>query len=183
MKLIPYRQCLQELCQRFVLVKFTHIPRIHNEIADALATLSSMLQHPDKAYIDSVHIQSRDQRAYCSVVEEELDGEPWFLDIKRYIQSGEYPSYATNDQKRTIRHLASGFFLSGGILYKRTPYLGLLRCVDVKEASEIMVEIHSGICGSHMNGHVLSKKILRAGYYWLTMERDSIQFVRKCHQC
>ncbi|PHT50678.1 hypothetical protein CQW23_10425 [Capsicum baccatum] len=34
-----------------------------------------------------------------------------------------------------------------------------------------------------MNGHVLSKKILRAGYYWLTMERDSIQFVRKCHQC
>ncbi|PHU25340.1 hypothetical protein BC332_03672 [Capsicum chinense] len=114
---------------------------------------------------------------------EELDGEPWFLDIKRYIQSGEYPSYATNDKKRTIRRFASGFFLSGGILYKRTPDLGLLRCVDVKEASAIIVEIHFGVCGSHMNGHVLSKKILQAGYYWLTMERDSIQFVRKCHQC
>ncbi|PHT97180.1 hypothetical protein BC332_33883 [Capsicum chinense] len=34
-----------------------------------------------------------------------------------------------------------------------------------------------------MKGHVLSKKILREGYYWLTMEKDSIQFVRKCHQC
>ncbi|PHT86127.1 hypothetical protein T459_08233 [Capsicum annuum] len=130
---------LMELCQWFVLVKFRHIPRIHNEIADALATLSSMLQHPDKAYIDPVHIQSRDQHAYCNVVEEELDGEPWFLDIKRYIQSGEYPAYATNDQKRTIRRLASGFFLSGRILYKRTPDLGLLRCVDAKEASTIMV--------------------------------------------
>ena len=56
LKLIPYRQCLQELCQRFVLVKFRHIPRIRNEITDALATLSSMLQHSDKAYIDPVHI-------------------------------------------------------------------------------------------------------------------------------
>ena len=94
LKLIPYRQCLQELCQRFVLVKFRHIPRIHNEIIDALVTLSSVLQYPDKAYIDPVHIQSRDQHAYCNEVEEKLDGEPWFLDIKRYIQSEEYPSYA-----------------------------------------------------------------------------------------
>ncbi|PHT43621.1 hypothetical protein CQW23_17646 [Capsicum baccatum] len=76
-----------------------------------------MLQYPDKAYIDPVHIQSHDQHAYCNAVEEELDGEPWFLDIKRYIQSREYPAYATNDQKRTIRHLASGFLL------RSTPYL------------------------------------------------------------
>ena len=43
LKLIPYRQCLQELCQRFVLVKFRHIPMIRTKITDALATLSSML--------------------------------------------------------------------------------------------------------------------------------------------
>ncbi|PHT26952.1 hypothetical protein CQW23_33439 [Capsicum baccatum] len=46
-----------------------------------------------------------------------------------------------------------------------------------------MVEIHAGICGPYKNGYVLSKKILRAGYYWHTMERDSIRFVRRCHQC
>ncbi|PHU01216.1 hypothetical protein BC332_31003 [Capsicum chinense] len=96
-------------------VKFRHILRIHNEIADALATLSSMLQHPNKAYIDPVYIHSRDQYAYCNAVEEELDGEPWFFDIKRYIQSEEYPTHATIDQKRTIRRLASGFFLTWGI--------------------------------------------------------------------
>ncbi|PHT24686.1 hypothetical protein T459_35797 [Capsicum annuum] len=136
-----------------------------------------MLQHPDKAYINPVHIQSRDQHAYCNAVEEDLDGEPWFLDIKQYMQLGEYLAYATNDQKRAISHLASGFFLSGRILHKRIPDLGLLRCVDAREASTIMVEIYSGVCGSHMNGHALSKKILREGYYWLNMERDSIQFV------
>ncbi|XP_070013600.1 uncharacterized protein [Nicotiana sylvestris] len=42
LKLIPYRQCLHDLCQRFGSIEFRHIPRIHNEIVDALATLASM---------------------------------------------------------------------------------------------------------------------------------------------
>ncbi|XP_070029418.1 uncharacterized protein [Nicotiana sylvestris] len=163
-------------------LQFRHIPRIHNEVVDALATLVSMLYHPDKAYVDPLHIQVRDQHAYCNVVEEELDGEPWFYDIREYLRMGTYPVQATGDQKRTIRFLASGFFLSGGVLYKRTPNLGLLMCIDAKQATIIMTGIHFGVCGPHMSGYVLAKKILRASYYWLTMERDCISFVRKCHQ-
>ncbi|XP_070051580.1 uncharacterized protein [Nicotiana tomentosiformis] len=97
-------------------VEFRHIPRIHNEIADALATLASMLHHPDKTYVDPLHIQVRDQHAYYNVVEEELDGVPWFHDVKEYIKSGVYPVHAIGDQKRTIRRLASGFLLNGGNL-------------------------------------------------------------------
>ncbi|XP_070003047.1 uncharacterized protein [Nicotiana sylvestris] len=155
LKLILYRQCLHDLSQRFRSVEVRHIPRIHNEIDDVLATLVSMLHHPDKAYVDPVHIQVRYQHAYCNVVEEEIDSEPWFHDFKEYIRSGVYPVHVTGDQKRTIRRLASGFFLSGGILYKRTPDLGLLRCIDAKEASTIMSEVHSGVCGPHMNGFIL----------------------------
>jgi len=82
LKLISYRQCLHDLCQRFQPIEFRHIPRIHNEVADAFATLASMLHHPDKAYVDPLHIEVHDQHAYCNMVEEELDGEPWFHDIK-----------------------------------------------------------------------------------------------------
>ncbi|XP_019230162.1 PREDICTED: uncharacterized protein LOC109211115 [Nicotiana attenuata] len=124
LKLIPYRQCLHDLCQRFQSIEFRHIPRIHNEVADALATLASMLHHPDKAYVDPWQIQVRDQHAYYNVVEEELDGESWFHDIKEYIRMGMYPVQATGDQKRTIRRLASEFFFSGSVLYKKTPDLG-----------------------------------------------------------
>ncbi|XP_070025451.1 uncharacterized protein [Nicotiana sylvestris] len=88
LKLIPYRQCLHDLCQWFRSVEFRHIPRIHNEIVDALATLASMLHHPDKAFFNPVHIQVHDQHAYCNVVEEEIDGEPWFHDVKRIHQVG-----------------------------------------------------------------------------------------------
>ncbi|XP_070010717.1 uncharacterized protein [Nicotiana sylvestris] len=129
--------------------------------------------------IGAVH----DQYAYCNVVEEELDGEPWFHDIKEYIRMGVYPVQDTGDQKRIIRRLASRFFFSGGVLYKRTPDLGLLRCIDDRQATTIMTEVHSGVRGPHISEYVLEKKILQVGYYWLTMERDCISFMRKCHQC
>ena len=34
-----------------------------------------------------------------------------------------------------------------------------------------------------MNAHMLSRKIMRQGYYWTTMEADCVAHVRKWHQC
>ena len=41
----------------------------------------------------------------------------------------------------------------------------LLRCVDVEESKQIMTEIHEGICGTHANEHMMTRQILRSGYY------------------
>ncbi|XP_075103606.1 uncharacterized protein LOC142178175 [Nicotiana tabacum] len=49
--------------------------------------------------------------------------------------------------------------------------------------TKLLEEILAGTCGPHMNGFTLAKKILRAGYFWMTMESDSIRYVQKCHQC
>ncbi|XP_070017530.1 uncharacterized protein [Nicotiana sylvestris] len=105
-------------------------------------------------------IQVRDQHVYCNMVKEEFNGDPWFHDIKEYIKMGVHPVQATSDQKRTIRQLASGFFFSGEVLYKTTSDLGLLRCIDARQATTIITEVHSGVCGPHMSGYVLAKKIL-----------------------
>ena len=59
----------------------------------------------------------------------------------------------------------------------------LLRCVDVKETELILKEVHKGTFGTHMNGHSMARKILRARYFWLTMETDCCIHVRKCHKC
>nr|XP_033513092.1 uncharacterized protein LOC117277803 [Nicotiana tomentosiformis] len=45
-KLIPYRQCVEDLSKRFKSIKFRYIARFHNELADALSTLASMLPYP-----------------------------------------------------------------------------------------------------------------------------------------
>ncbi|XP_070007696.1 uncharacterized protein [Nicotiana sylvestris] len=67
------------------------IPRIQNEFADALATLSSMIQHPDNNFIDPIQIRIHKQPSYCVHVEEEIDGNPWFHNIKKYQEKREHP--------------------------------------------------------------------------------------------
>ncbi|XP_047263736.1 uncharacterized protein LOC124896243 [Capsicum annuum] len=79
--------------------------------------------------------------------------------------------------------MANQFFLNGEILYRRTPDLGFLRCIDATEATRLLEKIHAGTYRPYMNGFMLAKKVLRAGYFWMTMERDSIQLVQKCYQC
>lgn len=85
-----------------------------------------MIQYPDKNFIDLIPIEIHKQPAYCAHAEEEFDGNPWFHDIKEYLKKGEYPENTTHTQKHTLRRLANHFFQSGGILYRRTPELGLL---------------------------------------------------------
>lgn len=80
-----------------------------------------------------------------------------------------------------MRRLANHFFLNREVLYGRTPDLAMLRCVDATEAIRLLEEIHAGTCRPHMNGFTLAKKIPRDGYFWMTMERDNIQYVQKCH--
>ena len=80
-KLIPYKQCLEDLIKKFKFIKFRYIPRFHNELADALATLASMLPYPGNTYIDLLEIQVRDQHGYCNIITVEANGEPWYHDI------------------------------------------------------------------------------------------------------
>ncbi|XP_060190643.1 uncharacterized protein LOC132619905 [Lycium barbarum] len=182
-QILRYLHCVKELCKQFREIDFKHVPRIQNEFADALATLLSMIQHPDKNYIDPIKVEIHDQQEYCFHVNEELDGQPWYYDIKKLLETREYPKNATNKQKRTLRRMANHFFLNGEILYRRTSDLGFLRCVDATDATRLLEEVHAGTCGPQMNGFTLAKKILRAGYFWMTMERDNIRYVQKCHQC
>ncbi|XP_070005286.1 uncharacterized protein [Nicotiana sylvestris] len=162
-KILPYLHHVQELSKRFTKTKFQHLPRVHNDFVDALASLSSMIQHLDKNFIDPILVKIHDQLAYCAHVEEEAVGKPWFHDIKEYLAKVEYLELANPTQKCTLQRLSNKFFHSGGILYRRTPDLGLLRRVDEKEASKLLEEIHAGTCDPYMNSFVLAKKILQAG--------------------
>ncbi|RDX81292.1 hypothetical protein CR513_38054, partial [Mucuna pruriens] len=74
--------------------------------------------------------------------------------------------------------MASGYLLNGKVLYKRSPGMTLLQCVDNKEAKEILKEIHEGVFGTHASGPNMARKILRAGYYWAKMESDYCKHVR-----
>ena len=115
--------------------------------------------------------------------EEVVDDKPWFHDIKCFLQSQEYPLGASNKDMKTLRRLSGNFFLNRDILYKRNFDMVFLRCVDKHEADLLMHEIHEGSFRTHSSGHIMAKKILRAGYYWITMEVDCYKHARKCYKC
>ena len=71
----------------------------------------------------------------------------------------------------------TGFFLDGEVLYKKSKDQILLRCVDATEAKKIIHEIHEGFCGTHASGHIMARQIMRAGYYWMTLKNDCINYV------
>ncbi|XP_059288151.1 uncharacterized protein LOC132041455 [Lycium ferocissimum] len=135
-----------------------------------------MIQHPDSRYIDPVKVKIRDQPAHCAFVEAETDGKPWYVDIKMFLEKGEYPEGITINQKKTIRKLANSFFLNKNVLYKRTLNLGLLRCVDSIETTGLIEEVHAGTDGPHMNGFMLVKKNVKNKLLLETIENDYSKF-------
>ena len=89
-------------------------------------------------------------------MEEERDGKPWYFDIKRYVESKEYPPEDSDNDKRTLRRLAASFFMSRSILSKKNHDIVLLCCVNAKEAESMLGEVHEGSFGTHANGHAMA---------------------------
>jgi len=66
----------------------------------------------------------------------------------------------------------------GDKLYKRGYDQALLKCLTTEQAQYVMRELHEGICGYNSSARTMTNKILKAGYFWPTMEEDCHTFVK-----
>ncbi|XP_058219170.1 uncharacterized protein LOC131329810 [Rhododendron vialii] len=151
-KLKLYHQDLEDLIPHFNKVTFTHIPRLKNQCADALATLASMVELPLGVKLRPILIELQDcpTYQYVNAVNVVDDGLP----------CGEYPAEAFKKDQLALRRIAAQYILCGGKLYKRS-HCGMHKlCVNGSEAARIMEEVHEGVCGPHMSGVMLARKIL-----------------------
>ena len=57
------------------------------------------------------------------------------------------------------------------------------KCVDEDEAKYILAKIHEGICGDHASPRSLVSKVIRTGYFWPTMQTNTVELVKKCDKC
>ncbi|KAL6327390.1 hypothetical protein AAG906_019703 [Vitis piasezkii] len=131
-KLRPYHAYLELLVGRFDDLRYTHLPRVQNQFADALSTLASMIDIP----------------------------------IDTFLRLGAYLEASMTKDKRALRHRWDVTIVFGP-----------------RPADQVMREVHAGVCGPHMRGHMLAHKIMRTSYFWLTMETYCYQFVQRCPEC
>ena len=99
------------------------------------------------------------------------------------MSCGAYPEITTSKDRRALRQLATRFVICGDALYRRSPDGLLLLCLDHASADREMREVHGGVYGPHLGGHMLARKIMRTGYFLLNMETDCCQFVQRCLEC
>ena len=123
--MILYQKCVNCLILKFWNITFAYLPRAHNQFADALATLASMVKLSKGDDMRQLRIEVCGVPAYCMNIKEcmsvevEANGRPWYHDIKAYIKNNEYSPNAIDSEKKFIRCMTCQFFLSGEVLYKK----------------------------------------------------------------
>ena len=124
-----------------------------------------------------------EQPAHCMSIEEAdlVEELPWYHDIKVFLESGSLSFGTSATDRKTMVRLVSKYVLEAGHLDRRSYNQMLLYYMDKKEADALMLHVHAGTCGLHMNGVLLSKNIMLQGYFWSTMVVDCCQFVHRCH--
>ncbi|KAK6139010.1 hypothetical protein DH2020_027247 [Rehmannia glutinosa] len=101
--------------------------------------------------------------------------------IIQYLEKGVQPENKV--EARTLRTQAAQFTLVDGVLYKRGYSVPLLQCLSETDADYALREVHEGICGNHAGGQTLAYKLIRQGYYWLSLRKDATDLVKRCERC
>eukprot|EP00253_Pinus_taeda_P031091 PITA_31091 len=108
------------------------------------------------------------------------DIESLYADTIYYLKNGYAPAHLDHTKKRAMRLKAKQYQLIDDVLFKRNYDFVLLRCLEKTESEKVLPELHDGPAGGHYAGDATAHKILRAGYYWPTLFKDSHSYVRRC---
>jgi hypothetical protein len=79
--------------------------------------------------------------------------------------------------------MAKSFTLVYGELYKRAASGVLQRCIPIPQGSELLHDIHVGVCGHHAAPRTLVGNAFRQGFYWPTAVADANEIVRTYEGC
>ena len=101
--------------------------------------------------------------------------------IISYFKDGKLPE--GKDEAKKLRVKAARYVLINEVLYKRGFSQPYLRCLTPNEANYVLREIHEGACGNHSEARSLIHKVVRAGYYWPTVQANAKAYVKVCDQC
>ncbi|GKA39007.1 reverse transcriptase domain-containing protein, partial [Tanacetum coccineum] len=113
------------------------------------------------------------------VVEEE--GPTWMTPIQNYLEKGKLPE--DHVDARTLMEKIGNYTMEGGVLYRKSCLVSLMRCVGPLQANYIIREVHMGSCGMHDGPRQVVAKAMNLGYYWPSMHRDARELIRACDDC
>jgi transposase InsO family protein len=104
----------------------------------------------------------------------------WYAGIVEFLTTQTLPEEWSKEERRKVRVNSRHFMVLGHRLFRRRTDGLLRRCVSATEVPSILLACHDSACGGHFSGQLTGQKILRAGYFWPTLFKDSHDYVKKC---
>ncbi|KAG9450556.1 hypothetical protein H6P81_010521 [Aristolochia fimbriata] len=164
-----------------------HVPRSENGPADALAGIAASLaqfdQRPSQIPICERWVippptEGETEEEEIEEIEESLpisvspnQTEDWREAITNFLRHDTLP--VDLRERVQICRAAPKYVFIHDVLYRRSYEDLLLRCLSKEEGSQVLKQMHGGICGAHQAGLKLH----------LQMLRGAIEMARSCKQC
>ncbi|GJR14546.1 reverse transcriptase domain-containing protein [Tanacetum coccineum] len=143
----------------------------------------SRLENPYENIFDPKEITEVFPLETLSVLTSKDPSTPWFADFANY-HAGKFIKKGMSTQEKNkffkdVKH----YFWMDLFLFKDLCDKIIRRCVDGKEAFEILKACHNGPTGGHYGANFTAKKIFDAGFFWPTIYKDAYEFVKTCDAC
>lgn len=150
-RMASYMMKVRDLQRGFTSFRITKVPRRDNGRADALSKLAS--KNP-KNLSSTMSVQVLRQPNIVLIAD--LAGmereNSWLDPLVDYLVENKLPDDASEARRLKVR--AASFTMIDGQLYKRGFTMPYLKCLRPTEAQEVLLEIHSGICGNHQGATI-----------------------------
>lgn len=143
-----------------------------NQIADHLSRLE------DFSHVNEGE-QIREEFPNEQLMALDISQVPWYADIVNLMVSGEYPPGATTQQKKKLNHDAKFYIWDEPYLFKQGVDRVLRRCIPESEVHKVLESCHASPYGGERTAH----KVLQSGFFWPSLFKDSIAFVKGCDKC
>ena len=100
-----------------------------------------------------------------------------------YLAAGIIPSDLTSQKKKRFFAKLRHYFWEDPILYWHCVDKMIRRCIPENEMRAILLHCHSLESDGHFSGQRTTIKVLKSGFYWLTLFKDAHLFVKTCDRC
>ncbi|XP_015936371.1 uncharacterized protein LOC107462306 [Arachis duranensis] len=165
-----YLEKVKEMTSQFQEVTIQHVPREMNTRADLLSKLAST--KPGASNRSLIQGMMKEPTVTLHLTK---SSPSWLDPITNFLELGKLP----DDKKaaKTLRREAARYAIIQGQLFRKGLSQPLLKCLHPNQTDYVLREVHEGCCGHHIGGKTLARKLIRAGYYWPSMMKDSREFV------
>ena len=162
--------------KKFKEASFIQIPREENMEANTLVKEASANKATNEFH-EIQYMPGIDLPEVLQVGNEEN----WMTPIVSYLKDGTL--LEEKDEARKLRVKSARYVLMDEVLYKRGFSQPYLRCLAPEGTNYMLREVHEEACGNYLGARSLVHKVVRAGYYWSTIQVDTKAYVKVCSQC